>query len=158
MKISAIGKNEILSKKEIKYLVRHCLSQLLHTKSLKYVDLKVYSKVFPYGQRTSDFGNCTYIGKSEITGKKHFEILLNISCNRKTQRIILCHECVHITQFYTGQLRLDGTGQYFMWGKTMVDDDKCNYYKLPWEKEAWKLQEKLYVNYIEHIKENNLRF
>ena len=50
----------------------------------------------------------------------------------------ICHEMVHVKQYYRKET--DGYGK--VWKKKTVSD-KTGYYDLPWEKEAYRMQDKL---------------
>jgi len=50
----------------------------------------------------------------------------------------ICHEMVHVKQYARNEMNCYGR----KW-KTKVISDKVGYYDLPWEKEAYRLQDKL---------------
>jgi hypothetical protein len=50
----------------------------------------------------------------------------------------ICHEMVHVKQYARNEMDCYGK----KW-KTKVISDKVGYYDLPWEKEAYRLQDKL---------------
>jgi hypothetical protein len=50
----------------------------------------------------------------------------------------ICHEMVHVKQYARNEMDCYGR----KW-KTKVISDKVGYYDLPWEKEAYRLQDKL---------------
>jgi hypothetical protein len=59
----------------------------------------------------------------------------------------VCHEMVHIKQYVRGELNACGT----RW-KSRKISDKTQYMDLPWEKEAFKLEEKLALEVFKEIK------
>ena len=50
----------------------------------------------------------------------------------------LCHEMVHVKQYYRKEM--DGYGKKWKKGRVAT---KTDYYDLPWEKEAYRMQDKL---------------
>lgn len=64
---------------------------------------------------------------------------------------IFCHELIHLWQYYRGDLvMLDGGKQYTWKGKEYTGSTE--YFDRPWEKEAFKLQRKLFREYKKYLK------
>jgi hypothetical protein len=70
----------------------------------------------------------------------HKEFTIEISKNLTLKEFIttLCHEMVHVKQYY----RKEMDGVTMRWKKGVVKKD-TGYYDLPWEKEAYRIQDKL---------------
>ena len=56
------------------------------------------------------------------------------------------HELVHVKQHLKKELK-DDNGCFSMWKGSVIHLDDTNYYDLPWEKEAYELQEILLKEY-----------
>lgn len=60
----------------------------------------------------------------------------------------ICHEMVHVRQYFKRELR-DMYGNKKAWKTRVYNEDRTDYLDLPWEKEAFKLQDILYEEFIE---------
>jgi len=69
---------------------------------------------------------------------KEFEIEVSRDLTLKDFITTLCHEMVHVKQYYRKET--DGYGG--VWKKKSVAKN-TSYYDLPWEKEAYRMQDKL---------------
>jgi len=69
---------------------------------------------------------------------KEFEIEVSKDLTLKDFVTTLCHEMVHVKQYY----RKEMDGISMRWKKKKIAD-KTGYYDLPWEKEAYRMQDKL---------------
>ena len=58
----------------------------------------------------------------------------------------VCHEMVHVKQYVKGEL-----GDFHQW-KSRKISDKTNYHDLPWEKEAFKLEERLAIECFKELR------
>jgi hypothetical protein len=58
----------------------------------------------------------------------------------------VCHEMVHIKQYVKGEL-----GDFRQW-KSRKISDKTEYYDLPWEKEAYRLEERLAIECFKELR------
>ena len=66
----------------------------------------------------------------------------------------LIHECIHINQFYKGHLSQDLRTNEFRWkGKVVpqITDSYDEYLNFPWEREAYRLQKKLYKKFVHEL-------
>ena len=70
----------------------------------------------------------------------HKEFTIEVSKDLTLKEFVstLCHEMVHVKQYYRKEM--DGVTN--RWKKGVVKKD-TGYYDLPWEKEAYRLQDKL---------------
>ena len=69
---------------------------------------------------------------------KEFTIEVSKDLTLKDFVTTVCHEMVHVKQYY----RKEMDGVTMRWKKGKVKD-KTGYYDLPWEKEAYRMQDKL---------------
>jgi len=69
---------------------------------------------------------------------REFEIEVSKNLSLKDFVTTICHEMVHVKQY--ARKEMSDTGH--MWKKMRVPE-KTKYYDLPWEKEAYRMQDKL---------------
>ena len=69
---------------------------------------------------------------------REFEIEISKDLSLKEFVSTICHEMVHVKQYY----RKEMDGISMRWKKGRVAN-KTGYYDLPWEKEAYRMQDKL---------------
>lgn len=76
---------------------------------------------------------------------------LEIDPRIETDELIrtICHEMVHVRQYFKRELR-DLYGNKKAWKTRVYNEDRTDYLDLPWEKEAFKLQESLYEEFNEY--------
>jgi len=91
-------------------------------------------------------------GYAEQYANKYFVITLKDNMSLKNTIMTLLHEMVHVKQYLKGELRL-GYKEKVWKGRKWNGDDYTNY---PWEKEARKLEESLYAEYVEFMKAKEL--
>ena len=78
---------------------------------------------------------------------KTFELEMDPRLSDKELAITVFHEMVHVRQYFKRQLRDEAFGNVKTWLGKMYCEDAVGYYKLPWEKEAFKLQEVLFKQF-----------
>lgn len=69
---------------------------------------------------------------------REFEIECSKDLTLKDLVTTICHEMVHVKQYARKEMNDDG----FNWKQRKIND-KTPYFDLPWEKEAYKLQDQL---------------
>lgn len=76
-----------------------------------------------------------------------FDIDLNGKMDDENLIKTVIHELIHVKQYVKGELVDRGRGKYkTLWnGK---DHTKTSYSRQPWEREAYRLQESLYIEYM----------
>ena len=74
-----------------------------------------------------------------------FTIDIDGGLTRRMSLLTLIHEMVHVKQYSKGQLK-DLLRHYTLkkWGTKLIDESKVGYWKLPWELEAYRLEEVYY--------------
>lgn len=79
---------------------------------------------------------------------KLFEVLINPDQNKSELIKTLFHELVHVKQITKGELKFETERSSFWKGK-LVHPNRFKIYKnIPWEKEAYDMEEKLYRKYL----------
>ena len=71
-----------------------------------------------------------------------FEIEIDKKQNIKTLVTTICHEMVHVKQYAKKEMDDGIRSGSARWKNTQISFD-TEYYDLPWEKEAYRLQDKL---------------
>jgi Zn-dependent peptidase ImmA (M78 family) len=146
MEISVRGKNNKLTKKEIRDIISFSSKILLGKRLSKYVSITVLnSKLKKY-----EWGYC---GPTDWNNSKRreFEILLNNSASRKNQIITILHEMVHLKQYTRNELVQYHNDKYKWLGKK-IRIETTQYETLPWEIEATKTEKVLFELYREHVR------
>lgn len=69
---------------------------------------------------------------------REFEIECSKDLSLKDLVTTICHEMVHVKQYARKEMSDNG----FTWKRKKISD-KTSYWDLPWEKEAYKMQDKL---------------
>lgn len=92
-------------------------------------------------------GWCIYEDDDKV---KHREFTIEVSSDQCIEAFIktIMHEMVHVKQYALAEMRESyGTGKQCIYWKG-TDHTKTAYTKLPWEKEAYSLQNKLYAKFL----------
>jgi|TARA_B110001454_G_scaffold43183_1_gene42267 hypothetical protein len=108
------------------------------------LDLKLTKNLY---EKEKSYGYCSIAG--EMDNPREFLIELDASMKHPFDQILiwLAHEMVHLKQFVRGELFDYETGSV-QWKSKRYSRD-TNYSKQPWEKEAYRLEEKLYKEFAE---------
>lgn len=153
MKVSVRGKNNVLTKKETRYLVNFLAEILVGERLSKNLFVEVTYTELP----RNTLGFCCPLDE-EYKLPREFEIQVDPILNRKKQIETIAHEMVHVMQFARGHFKiLDNTDEYKWMGKRVIYSRK-EYCKMPWEEEAHLSEKYLYKMYKRHLKKNNLTF
>ena len=114
MKISVKGKNEVLSKKHIRYIVKLFGKLILNPQLYPNINLLVQNM-------NLGVNNWGYCGISDIEEKRprSFEILLNTNISKNKQIRTLAHEMIHLRQTANGQFVTYGCETYKWNGKIL---------------------------------------
>ena len=95
--------------------------------------------------------------KSEAVGfcmeedKNRFEIEIDKKLSIKDMITALCHEMVHVKQYARNEMNDGIVKGRARWKSKMIPED-TNYWDLPWEKEAYRMEKKL----ADDVWENNI--
>jgi hypothetical protein len=75
------------------------------------------------------------------------EFILEIQHGMSEKQLLktLAHEMTHVKQFAYGEIDEKGT----KWLSRKLDHDSVPYHKRPWEKEAFKAEERLYQGWLQ---------
>ena len=79
---------------------------------------------------------------------REFSIQINKTVDAEAMISILMHEMVHVKQYVKNELQFRERPMAMrLWKGKIIDDEKVDYYDLPWEKEAYRLQDFLVQEY-----------
>ena len=119
---------------------------LLGTRMLNniYLDIKLTKDL---KKKEQAYGYC-HIIDDDLNRPREFMIELDTSMKHSFDQILiwLAHEMVHLKQFVRGELFDYETGKV-QWKKRMYGN--VHYEDQPWEKEAYRLEDKLYNEFAE---------
>ena len=117
---------------------------LLGTRMLNniYLDIKLTKDL---KKKEQAYGYC-HIIDDDLNRPREFMIELDTSMKHSFDQILiwLAHEMVHLKQFVRGELFDYATGKV-QWKRRMYGN--VHYEDQPWEKEAYRLEEKLYEEF-----------
>jgi hypothetical protein len=83
------------------------------------------------------------------TRPRWFTIQLDQRMGRRKVLINLAHEMVHVKQHATGEAKNDmRNSNLHIWQGKVVDEDKIDYFDLPWEVDAFGRENGLYERFI----------
>lgn len=153
MFVEVTGHRSRRFKELISEAVEYYCSLLVSKRMLNslYVDVLMKKKI----DDDEDFqAFCSYNGKSE--GIREFEVELKKGMSVRDTLMYLAHECVHIKQFATGEMR-DGSVYAITtkWKGREINENKVDYWDLPWEIEAYGREKGLYSRFVAKKKLND---
>lgn len=149
MKLSIRGKNDKMTKKEIRYMLNFFANILLGKRLSKNIFIQVdYTSLGP-----ALWGLSSPIDDERYS--RDFSILIDPKLSKVKQIATLAHEMVHIMQFARGQFKLLHGDDYRWMGKKVTIK---SYKHMPWEIEAKRSERYLSQFYKEHLKLNNVKF
>ena len=113
-----------------------------------WIDIKLVNKL---KQKTGAYAFCSVTG--DLDKPREFEIEIDSSMVNTYEDMLiwLAHEMVHVKQFVRVEL-IDWYTGGVQW-KTKCLRGYTKYEDMPWEKEAYRLEEKLYDEYKEYLNE-----
>ena len=107
--------------------------------------------------RTGDLGDCVW--EESYSRPREFTINLD-SRDIDTAVETLAHEMVHVKQWARREMQDvyddDDTPSRTRWKSRKIDTTKVHYHDWPWERQAWKLEPKLYNEWKEYQKHKTI--
>ena len=96
-------------------------------------------------------GECEVL--SESLTPRRFKITITPLSDTRVHRVelfnTLAHEMVHVKQFACKQLKyMTRSAEKTKWKGRYINQEKIKYEKLPWEKEAFRREEQLFLYYV----------
>lgn len=100
----------------------------------------------------SDRGECDNVDDREVS-PRYFDIYINQKLGVKPTLKTIAHECVHVWQFATNQLRFYHD-EKIVFRKKSFNPKEIDYWELPSEIDAFGREEGLFSRYIDHLNSN----
>lgn len=138
MLISIEGCKDKQMEKEIMKAAHFYGSILFSNQMIKYIVIDIVFKT-----SIKDQGTCCVIDVNKNYKAREFEIELKRHRSLRSTLKTLAHEMVHVKQYAKGELNRDVN----TWFGTYINTKDTPYHMLPWEAEAWMLDEGLYRMY-----------
>ena len=130
--------------KEQKLAIKHFANKLISKQMQKNVTIRViFTK---YQSMLGETEIMDYNAKGE---PREFALILQKNIDKNETLKTLAHEMVHVKQYLYKELN----EQMTFWKKKKVSEEQyANYCDRPWEKEAYKVGDKLFEEYYENIR------
>lgn len=150
MKIQTSGHPKNITKKEIRDILKWaaCEFRVNRFKTPLFIKLKFIQNLKKkHGYRGSA------IWDDDNHRPREFTIEVDAGLTRRMTTITLLHEFCHVEQYARGRLK-DLMRHYSLkkWEKKIINENKTKYMKLPWEREAYKLELELYEKWKKFTK------
>lgn len=149
MKLTLYGSPTAISKAEAREAVLFYAGRLLSRQLRPHLTVKVFFKAGML-KDTKLEASCSW--DDENLRPREFVIRVDSALSKRGTLLALAHEVVHIKQYAKGELRYYMRGAPCRWLGKPVDESATLYYDLPWEKEAWDLEQTLYKEFMKHAK------
>ena len=148
MYVEVIGNRSKVLKDTLAHAVEYYCSMLMSKRMCQSLEVYVILKK----KLENDFaGYCSYLDHHK--GVRQFEIELSKNQTVRDTLSSLAHEVVHLKQFATGELKdTMRPGNVSVWHGEHINEDKVDYWDLPFEIEAYGREKGLYTRYA--LKEN----
>ena len=146
MEIEVTGHRSTRFKRLVSQAVEYYCSRLMSKRMLNtlYIDIEFKKKL----DDDEDFeAFCSYHGKED--GVRSFTIEIKKGLTTRDILTYLAHECVHVKQFATGEMK-DGAVYAITtrWKGKEINEQKVDYWDHPWEIEAYGREKGLYSRFI----------
>lgn len=151
MQISVRGKNPVIPKKEVRFLVKK-FCHVLFGKRLS-ANIKIQIQYLANIERGT-WGYC--LPTDCEPNHREFEFILSPNISRNNQIRTIAHELVHAYQFARGLLK-QSHGDDYKWMGRHVNIENIEYDKIPWEIQARLMEEELFKWYKATSKEDDLQ-
>lgn len=149
MKLSIRGKNNKISKKEVRYMLNFFGKILLGKRLCKNISITLdFKSIAP-----AFWGLSSPVYDERYS--RDFSIIIDPKLSKVKQIATIAHEMVHVMQFAKGQFDLLHGDEYRWMGKKVTIK---SYKKMPWETEARRSESYLSHFYREHLKLNGVKF
>lgn len=152
MEIFINGKNDKLSKKEVRHAIKFFAEKLMRSDLLESLEITIqFEPINDYK------AGCTYLDNN--IRPREFDINVDSKMSRWAQIKALAHEMVHVRQYARGDLQDYVTpkkANKVKWkGKAIKSTEEWeDYWMSPWEIEAYGLEVGLSETYRIHLQKN----
>lgn len=136
--------------KLVRHVIKYTSGILLEKRTLKKLRLTIRFVKNLY-HKDDAFGDCFFNDSSYRP--RNFTINIDPCRSISSIASTLIHEFTHVQQFTTGNYKVfnkclgDNDDGLHRWKTKMVDTIKTDYYDYPWEKHAFKMEDKIFKTY-----------
>jgi hypothetical protein len=141
MKIRTKGMPDNISRSLCKEALRFYGKELLGDRLVKNINVYLVFEKLPF------IVNALCHWEDDNHKCRNFIIIVNKKLNKKTTLISLAHEMVHVKQYARKQLKDYLRSHKVKWGNRVYNLNNVDYWKSPWEKEAYKKDHILYESF-----------
>jgi hypothetical protein len=142
MQVSIINTPTKLDRQRLYRAVQFYAEYLMGKRLPKYISTRV---VFTKGLKAD--ADC--IWEDDNNRPREFTIRINARMSMTKVLLALAHEMVHVKQYARGELKdFFNRPTTCRFNGVVHDVEKTPYDKLPWEKEAFRLENKLYSEFL----------
>ncbi len=144
MYVEVIGNRSKILKDTLARAAEFYCSKLMSKRMCQSIEIYVILKK----KLENDFaGYCSYLDHHK--GVRQFEIELAKNVTVRDLLSSLAHEVVHLKQFATGELKdTMQPGNISVWQGQKINEDKVDYWDLPFEIEAYGREKGLYTRFV----------
>lgn len=146
MDIEVTGHRSSRFKRLISQATEFYCAKLMSKRMLNSLDIQIiFKKKLDDDEDFEAF--CSYNGKEG--GIRSFVIEIKKDLTVRDTLTYLAHECVHVKQFATGEMK-DGAVYAITtrWKGTEINEQRVDYWDHPWEIEAYGREKGLYSRYV----------
>lgn len=155
MRLIIRGETTSLAKPETRFAAQWAARELLGKRLSK--NIRITITFDDLGDK--DYGSCIPCMNDAAHAYRQFKLEINNDSRRTTQLQTLFHEMGHVKQFAREELDYTDDKNLSEWRrKYLIDARQYAYSELPWEKEAFRIQDMLYRRYVAHLRENHISF
>ena len=115
--------------------------ELIHPRTARILEV-----TFHFTKLNGAYGFCVY--EDSHVKPREFTIEINKGLSKEDIVRTIAHELVHVKQYVKGELKERYVpDKHMMWHDERVDVGLSNFYNVPWEVEARKFEDELYMKY-----------
>jgi len=151
MKIFLKGKNDKITRDELKIAIKYFARNLMSERLCKNLTISLKSDI-----NYSVDGSSVWVDSNNRP--REFEIIINSRIGKRRQLITLAHEMVHIKQHAKGELKSLLFRREERWHGSYIKENEMSYFEKPWEIEAYGRELGLYQMYMQWKKDYKIKF
>lgn len=144
MRLRIQGESQALSRRETRRALEWFSRELLGPRLSARINIRL-----AWTRRSETYGYCE---EPWDACPRSFEIGCVRNLTRRCTLQTLAHEMVHVKQYARRIMSETDEPRLTRWKKILVDRNEISYYKLPWEREARRMEKSLYKKYMQHLR------
>jgi hypothetical protein len=151
MRVYISGKNSKVSNREMRYAAQYFAHMLLGPRLSRSIS------IFIKNEYDDGFhGSVTFLDDNHMP--RSFDMSIDPAKGKRAQLLTLAHEMVHVKQYARGELKTLFNHKENRWKGRYITDEQFHYYDQPWEIEAFGRELGLYNRFINHVKNEKVKF